>query len=673
MKYTLTAFIFLFSISLFAQAPLQKFTGRLQYSESNTPNTEKLLVWVFFTDKGPNIERYYQNPLLVVSEKSLKRREKVVGNKPLIGFTDLPVYQNYIQQVQSTGFKINQRTRWFNGISGYATKEMLLQIADFNFVKKLDVVQKYKINNTESKTYTKAQVESMSHHLYKQDETHSLNYGPSYTQDEQINIPALHDMGYSGAGITICSMDAGFSLLSHEAFDSLHIIAEWDFVNHDSTVWNVPGDSGDGSHGTETLSTIGGYSPGELIGPAYGANFILAKTENTDSETPIEEDNWVAAVEWADSIGVDVTTTSLGYLTFDPPWPSLTWQDMDGNTAIITIAADLAVSWGIVVVNSAGNNGYNSQHNTLNAPADGDSVIAVGSVDDAGNRSSFSSVGPTVDGRIKPDVMAMGEFDYVASPYDPHGYTYGDGTSFSCPLAAGVAALILQYNPNLTPIQVREAMRMTASNSSNPNNQMGWGILNAVDAAQYFPLPVELTSFTAIYFDGRVTLDWTTASETNNHGFEIQRKIGDSDFKSIGFVNGSGSSTQSHSYEYIDKNPVTGKISYRLKQVDFNGGFTYSKVVDVSIYNPKNFKLYQNYPNPFNPTTTISYSLPKVSNIKLAVYDILGRELEVLANGKESEGIHNISFNASNLSSGIYILNLSADGFHKSIKMTLLK
>lgn len=672
MKYSLTALIFLFSISLFAQAPLQKLTSRLQAAESNATNSENLLVWVFFTDKGPDIEKYYQNPELVVSEKSLKRRRKVVGNKALIGFTDLPVYQNYIDKVVSTGFKVNQRTRWFNGVSGYATKEILAQINDFSFVKKLDVVQKFKKDYSQEKTYTKEQVENKIH-LYKQDETHSLNYGPSYTQDEQINVPALHDLGYNGAGVTICSMDAGFSLLTHEAFDSMTIIAAYDFVNHDSTVGNVPGDSGDGSHGTETLSTIGGYMPGELIGPAYGASFILAKTENTDSETPIEEDNWVAAVEWADSIGVDVTTTSLGYLTFDPPWPSLTWQDMDGNTALITIAADLAVSWGIVVVNSAGNNGNNSSHNTLNAPADGDSVISVGSVNSSGNRSSFSSVGPTVDGRIKPDVMAMGSFDYVASPYDPHGYNYGDGTSFSCPLAAGVAALMLQYNPGLTPIQVRDAMRNTASNSQNPNNLMGWGIINALDAAQYFPLPVELSSFTAHYSDGRVMLNWSTASETNNHGFEIQRKVGNADYAVIGFVKGSGTSTTYHSYEFVDSKPVNGKISYRLKQVDFRGSYTFSEVVNVTVSNPKDFKLFQNFPNPFNPSTTLSYALPTASNVRLVLYDILGRELRVLASGKETEGIHNLNFNASNLPSGVYIVNLSADGFHQSIKMSLMK
>ena len=155
-------------------------------------------------------------------------------------------------------------------------------------------------------------------------------------------------MGYTGQGVTVCVMDAGFNRLSHEVFSAMNIIAAYDFVNNDPDVGDST-DLGNGSHGTQTLSAIGGFKEGKLIGPAFGANFILAKTENTDSETPIEEDNWIAALEWADSIGVDVTSTSLGYLDYDPPFVGYTWENMDGNTARITIAADLAVKKGIVV------------------------------------------------------------------------------------------------------------------------------------------------------------------------------------------------------------------------------------------------------------------------------------------------------------------------------------
>ena len=264
----------------------------------------------------------------------------------------------------------------------------------------------------------------------------------------------------------------------------------YDFVNNDSNIGDE-GDMGQGYHGTFTLSAIGGYYPGHFIGPAYSANYILAKTENTDSETPIEEDNWVAALEWADSIGVDVTSTSLGYNDFDPQGdggPDLTWQDMNGNTAIITIAADLAVKKGILVFNSAGNEGFNADHNTIIAPADGDSVIAVGAVDSKGIRASFSSVGNTADGRTKPDIMAMGVGVACAWNKDDNSTAFVDGTSLSCPLAAGAGAIILSANPNLTPMQIREALRMTASNNSSPDREMGWGIIDVIKAMNYLQI-----------------------------------------------------------------------------------------------------------------------------------------------------------------------------------------
>jgi len=245
-----------------------------------------------------------------------------------------------------------------------------------------------------------------------------------------------------------------------------------------------------------TLSIIGGFKDGKLIGPAFDANFILAKTENTQSESPIEEDNWLAAAEWADSIGVDVTSTSLGYRDgFDFGFTDYTAADMNGKTTIITKAADMLASKGVVVVNAAGNEGTRLalQQNSLVAPADGDSVIAVGAVTTTGVLASFSSRGPTADGRIKPDVVATGVGVYFANgtPGATTGYFSGSGTSFSCPLTAGVAALILQKHPAWNPMQVREALRMTASNASSPNNNIGWGIINALAASNYSPTAID--------------------------------------------------------------------------------------------------------------------------------------------------------------------------------------
>jgi len=228
----------------------------------------------------------------------------------------------------------------------------------------------------------------------------------------------------------------------------------------------------------------GGLQEGQLIGPAFGADFILAKTENTDSETPVEEDNWAAAAEWAESLGADVISSSLGYLEYDSPFPSYTFRDMNGQTALSTRAAEMAAERGVVVVNSAGNSGFDNAHNTLGAPADGAHVLAIGAVDPRGARASFSSVGPSADGRIKPDFAAQGVSVKVASPGTVSAYGTANGTSFSCPLTAGVVALLLQVNPAASPDDVAGVLRATASRAGIPDNLLGWGIINAGVAAQ---------------------------------------------------------------------------------------------------------------------------------------------------------------------------------------------
>ncbi|MCF8355681.1 MAG: S8 family serine peptidase [Melioribacteraceae bacterium] len=481
MKYFILFVVaLLLSINLTAQN--SKITQAL-HKKSVTAEDE-LHVWIYFKDKGTDLTSYYENPETFLSKKSITRRENKLQPGNTIKFSDLPVNENYISILSERGVQVKHNSKWLNAVSGYLSPQLLNEIAPLDFIKKIDIVRKFRV-----KKDVESAEESRSILKPQRPNDHTYNYGSSYTQLQQINVPAVHDMGITGEGITICVMDAGFNNLPHEVFDEMNIIAAWDFVNNDGNVGDES-DMGEGSHGTKTLSTIGGFKEGQLIGPAFNAAYIIAKTENTDSETPVEEDNWIAAMEWADSIGVDVTSTSLGYFTYDSPYDSYSWEDMDGNTALITIAADLAVSKGIVVVNSAGNEYDHETHNTLVAPADGDSVIAAGAVYSDGERVGFSSVGPTADGRIKPDVMAMGSGVVVASSFGTSDYTTASGTSFSCPLSAGVAALILSANPSLTPMQVRDAMRNTASQADAPDRYYGWGILNTLEAINYFRVQI---------------------------------------------------------------------------------------------------------------------------------------------------------------------------------------
>lgn len=656
----------------YAQTPVEKRTNALISQINSKQPDEKHLVWIFFENKGNQTEQYFINPLNVVSKKSLQRRTKMFTEGNLLSYRDIPVNPAYINYVEELGLTIRHKTKWFNGVSGFANASAITQIMYLPFVKQIDLVARLRKHYPEIIDGT---IENQSQPvvIYKQGEVNNYNYGNSFTQLNQINVPSVHNLGYTGQGITICVMDAGFNRLTHEVFADMNIVATWDFVNNREYVGDGQGGQGSGTHGTQTLSVIGGFKEGKLIGPAFNANFLLAKTENTESETPIEEDNWIAALEWADSIGVDVTSTSLGYLTFDPPYPSYTWMDMDGNTARITVAADLATHIGIVVVNSAGNGGFHSTRNTLSAPADGDSVISIGAVTSSGNRSSFSSVGPTVDGRIKPDVAAMGSSVYVASASGNTNYTNSSGTSFSCPLAAGVAALILDANYTLTPMQVRDALRNTASQNSNPDRLLGWGIIDALLAVNYFPIPVELVSFSGNAVQGGVMLKWTTATEQNNLGFEIQRRTQDSEFYPIGFVQGNGTTTTPSNYSFTDNTAISGLNFYRLKQVDFDGSSSYSNEIGVDSDFIISHKLFQNYPNPFNPATVIRFSIAGRSFISLKIFDALGNEVSTLIFGYKDSGEHEINFNAESLSTGVYFAELRVDNFRQVIKMILAK
>ncbi len=275
-------------------------------------------------------------------------------------------------------------------------------------------------------------------------------------------------------------MDTGFDL-NHDALNQINVIAQWDVINDDDETANETDEEdaeGQDYHGTAVLSTIAANAPGELVGVAFDSEFLLAKTEDVTQEVQQEEDNYVAALEWGEENGADVVSTSLGYLDW------YEYSDMDGNTAVTTIGVDIAVGLGMVCVTAAGNSGNDDWYYII-APADADSVISVGAVWDNGSIASFSSHGPTSDGRIKPEVCARGRQTWCVNPNSTTNYSQLSGTSLACPLVGGAAALIIQARPEWTAMQVREAMMMTASMADSANNTYGHGILNAGNAVNY--------------------------------------------------------------------------------------------------------------------------------------------------------------------------------------------
>ncbi len=483
LKYTFFAiFVLIIGNNLTAQET--KISEALK-TKTILSDKDLFSVWIFFRDKGGDIKAKLSAAESKLPENAVERRKKLMKNKETVAtFYDISVLNTYVSEISKHIIKLRHKSNWLNAVSAEVNKSQINEIASLNFVKKIDIVRKAKIKREEPKFNF-----ASAYHNYTFPESikYNLNYGPSLNQNEQINVPAAHDLGYNGNGVIICVMDAGFNNLGHQAFANMQaenrLLGTWDFVNND-TIVDDQADMGNGDHGTMTLSTIGGFYQGQLIGPAYGAKFILAKTENTDSETTVEEDNWVAAMEWAENNwGPDIASTSLGYIGFDDG-TGYSAAELDGNTATITIGADIAASLGILVVNSAGNEG--SGTTTIGAPADGDSVLAVGAVDADGYRAYFSSVGPSGDGRIKPEVMAQGYNVTVASPYSVDGYTTASGTSFSCPLTAGAAAILMQMLPSVSNMDIFEALKMTASNHETPNNEYGWGIIDIMAAYQYF-------------------------------------------------------------------------------------------------------------------------------------------------------------------------------------------
>ncbi|HIC39485.1 MAG TPA: T9SS type A sorting domain-containing protein [Candidatus Marinimicrobia bacterium] len=425
-------------------------------------------MWIYFTDKdnsGQNI---------TLDDKAIQRRLKVDIKDT---WYDRPIAQSYIAVMEELGAVIHNKSRWLNAVSITTDENELNEISALPFVKNIEPVAVYKKNKREF-----SQLQS-SRRLSVID---SLDYGYAQEQIEQINCHTAHQAGYTGQGVRVLILDTGFNT-ERSVFDSLTIIDEWDFINNDGNTENEANDySSQHNHGTMVFSTLAGYDPGNLIGPAFGAEFLLAKTEDVTNESQVEEDNYVAALEWGEQLGADIMSSSLGYLD----WYS--YCDMDGNTGVTTIAVDIATSLGMLCITSAGNWGTSSPppnpcdtlYYYISAPADADSVISVGAVNSNGEIAFFSSHGPTYDGRIKPEVCARGVSTWGVNA-NSDSYRTGSGTSLSAPLVSGAAAVILSAHSDWTPMQVREAMMMTADRVDNPDNNYGYGVIDVMAAIDY--------------------------------------------------------------------------------------------------------------------------------------------------------------------------------------------
>ncbi|MBI3519582.1 MAG: S8 family serine peptidase [Bacteroidetes bacterium] len=428
--------------------------------------------WVKFKDKN-NSPYSVGVPSAYLSARSIARR---TNQNIAIDITDLPVNQTYIDQVNATGAQVFQRSKWMNAaIVIISNPSQLTAINSLTCVLSTAPVARIKTSLPDETTAPVTR-------SFKQTEaTAGYNYGPSLTQVSQIGADCMHGLGYRGQNMVIAVIDAGFDQADiNPVFDSLRnegrILGTRDYVQGNTSVYE------DYLHGANCLSLMAGNTPGQLIGTAPKASYWLLRSEDAATEKIIEENNWVVAAEFADSVGADITTTSLGYTTFDISSQNHTYADLNGRTSVASIAATMAARKGIFVLNAAGNEGGGSW-NYIGVPADADSICTVGSVNGAGVHSGFSSVGPTADGRIKPDLSSMGEGSYVCAP----GYSFqsGNGTSYATPILAGAVACLWQAHPNRTNMAILAALKATASKSSNPNNSYGWGIPDMCAAHNY--------------------------------------------------------------------------------------------------------------------------------------------------------------------------------------------
>ena len=428
--------------------------------------------WVFLKDK-PDAATFIFNPLTMLSQRSLDRRTKqniALDNK------DVPVFTAYYTQIKNaSGITVLAKSKWLNAIHVQGLQFNIAALkTNFDFIDKIEFANK--------SIATISRNQPIRNHQNKFAEiTTDFNYGDAANQIEMLKGDFLHKEGYTGQGMQIAVIDAGFPNVNTLAGfkrlrDNNQILGGYDFVNRSDNFYTG------NSHGTHVLSDIGGYIDGQFVGTAPDASFYLFISEDNSQEAPIEESLWVEAAERADSLGVDVINTSLGYTTFDNQNYNYTYQHMNGKTAFITRGAEIGVSRGMILVNAAGNSG-NDDWKYIGAPADAENVLAVGAVNASEVIANFSSYGPTADGRIKPDVLAQGQSAYVIN-YQTNSPTTTNGTSFASPIMAGVVACFWQSFPNKTHTEIVDAIKKSANRYNNPSAQYGYGIPNFQLASQ---------------------------------------------------------------------------------------------------------------------------------------------------------------------------------------------
>lgn len=596
-----------------------------------------------FKDKGTN-PYSISNPIAYLTQRSIDRRTRY--SIP-VDSTDLPITPRYVDSVRLAGSVIilNQ-SKWLNSVSIQTTDaSALAKINGFPFVQSVIYIAARTAGYQEKFENGEPVIIQQREQTINAD---FFNYGQSYNQVRIHNGEFLHNIGLRGQGMVIGMLDAGFrNYLSLSSIDSARIngqiLGVYDFVVKDSSVVE------DDQHGLQTLSTIAANIPGTFVGTAPKASFYLFRTEFSPTEYPIEEHNWVCGAERVDSLGGDLISSSLGYSDgMDDPAFDHTYAQMNGNTLMASIGADLAAKKGILVVNSAGNQGNQSFH-FISSPADGDSVMAVGAVNAQGWAAGFTSHGPTSDGQIKPDVASIGQGTIVQ--YSNGVIAGGNGTSFSAPNMAGLTTCLWQGFPELNNMRIIDALRRAGNRFNNPCDSIGYGIPD-VKIATLFLLK-QLATTTASVANCKTTLNWTS-KDMSAMKYEIERMLaGQTSFTKIAEVQGTGNAFANRSYVYDDQltNVPAGTHTYRIRQIVDTAASTFSAdyidTVTISLatnctatgVNPvtSNEASVILSPNPSGGDLIIKITTPDaVQNLVIRIFDSKGQEVSKLNRSKTS-------------------------------------
>ncbi|MCX6156061.1 MAG: S8 family serine peptidase [Candidatus Kapabacteria bacterium] len=636
-------------------------------------------------DKGPESfikgKAIYDSTAKLLSKRCLARRSKLISQEPYFSITDAPVYSPYIKTIELIGAKTLLKLRWRNYIVVGCDSSLI------NYIRILPFVRAVQRTGEKANLLTSPMLgkpERLNTICNYSNDCGKFDYGPSFLQSSLLNIQEVHRMGITGDGVLVGFLDNGFRWRFHEATKNANVIAEYDFINNDSVTSNQAGDAdGQDGHGHLCFSTVAGFMQGKLIGVAPNASFILAKTEDDKSEKRIEEDNYAAGIEWFEAMGADISSSSLGYKTYDSTDISDDFLDFDGKTTISARAINRAFSLGMVCISAAGNSGPSPM--SIITPADADGAIAVAAIDTSGAAAGFSSRGPANNREVKPNLAALGSRVVAADGRDSLSYVYAGGTSLATPQIAGLAALILSTFPELSPSELRDALQTVSSQATKPDSILGYGVPDIyrtlhylgiiIGPISYYKVADKLRIISYIKADPKLTqvaLNIKFGSGSDFKAYNMKESVIHDQFWTdipiSSFDNKPAQAYISAQHigdlrrmpnnwnEYVEINP---SIEFIHCGIDPNEILRYPDNTDIAYLNPSVINSGIN-------DLTVSISVADESEVEIVILNSIGQFITRYHFDKSQKGLQHFALKFPNWASGAYFIHYAA-GVHKGI------